>query len=207
MKCPVMGVRQSLWSEKEHELMFRYLGERKDDLMNHIYAVISSDQRYNKSHFFIEMSKYIKTKSDVQCKSRYQKKEGILLEALKIPQDVLKDYNEARKMKVNLAKSGQRASTMTRTTQEGSKKPMESNIQTISSYSGLKKAMREELIPKIANIELKNQMIRFIDHLPHDGDHFVEISSFNVNSMSFIKPKTNKHIKKKKFSGPDSKSN
>ena len=195
-RCPGHGVRLSLWSQHEHETMFQFLVDKKDELIDHINAVISSPLRYNKSHFFVGMASYVRTKNEKQCKSRYQKKEKVLLEALDIPAETLRAYYSARKLKHKLVKSGKTTMQMTKSTETVSRRPKDINYRPINTYFELRTALEQEIMPRIKNEVIRKQMQKFIDSLPTDGGAVGVLPSLNMSSISQILPRQGIQIKK-----------
>lgn len=182
--CPDYGERRGLWSKHEHELMFNFMVDKKAEVMSHIDVTISSIQRFNKSQFFVDMAKYIRTKTDKQCKSRYQKKERVLLEALDIPNNILENYFRSRVAKFRVVKHIQKDVSQTKFTQPESLEIGEKYFSPINSYNELRRVITIEVLPKIKNPQLKLKMKAFMERLPCDKDPIADQSVSHTSTFN-----------------------
>ena len=79
--------------------MFKYILKNKEIIVENLRANLEFGRKVNKSRFFIGMAEYIGSKTVNQCKSRYQKKEISMLEAIKVPVDILGRYKKLKNKK------------------------------------------------------------------------------------------------------------
>ena len=160
------------WSKEEHSLMVEFLNMKRDEMIKHINDNLAHAQRKNKSQFFIEMARHIGTKNKSQCKSRFQKRECDLIGMLNLPRELLEAYflDKEKKKKAYTAKRntdkekhGKTSKGITNNYNSKNKDP------SIRNYMELKEALKQKIIPKIVNDDLKNTIMDFISTLPVDN--------------------------------------
>lgn len=88
--------RAGMWTQEEHNKMVTYVLVHREEIIENATFNISNKTKRNRVRFFKEMSNFIGTKNEVQCKSRFQKKELVMLEAINMPKKLLKLYIESR---------------------------------------------------------------------------------------------------------------
>ena len=91
--------RKRIWTFFENQMMLAFLQSKREEIESHMVENISSEKRTNKNMFFKQMSDYIKTKNDLQCKSRYQKVEGSILDLIGIDSEIVNKYLELKAKK------------------------------------------------------------------------------------------------------------
>ena len=117
MKFNALNVRPSLikrkriWTFFENQMMLAFLHSKRQEIEAHITENIGSERRTNKNMFFKQMSEYIKTKSDLQCKSRYQKVETNILYLVGIDERIVRKYLELKAKKRTEKKSSKKILT------------------------------------------------------------------------------------------------
>ena len=160
------------WSKEEHSLMVEFLNMKRDEMIKHINDNLAHAQRKNKSQFFIEMARHIGTKNKSQCKSRFQKRECDLIGMLNLPRELLEAYflDKEKKKKAYTAKRntdkekhGKTGKGITNNYNSKNQDP------SIRNYMELKEALKQKIIPKIVNDDLKNTIMDFISTLPVDN--------------------------------------
>ena len=177
------------WSKEEHSLMVEFLNMKRDEMIKHINDNLAHAQRKNKSQFFIEMARHIGTKNKSQCKSRFQKRECDLIGMLNLPRELLEAYflDKEKKKKAYTAKRntdkekhGKTGKGITNNYNSKNQDP------SIRNYMELKEALKQKIIPKIVNDDLKNTIMDFISTLPVDN-------GFNHLVFHPIIPRPDKH--------------
>lgn len=86
--------RLGKWSDAEHNLMLRFVRMHKKQILTCMQALLKNNVKRLKGHFFKKMAKFIGSKSEIQCKSRYQKQEVALLQSLDVPPRILHHFME-----------------------------------------------------------------------------------------------------------------
>lgn len=191
---PKLGQRVSKWSEQEHLKMFKYLFTHRRELIDHISKNLHSSNRRNKARFFIDMSDFIGTKTESQCKSRFQKKEFAMLEALKVPNSLLSVYMRAKASKQTL--KANRSDELFSEVEE-SKETDNHNVKKLARCSTICEESTldiSSLTPKICNEMFKEQidMILASDSIENTDDlsqflNFMSTSQFPAQcNLSFI---------------------
>lgn len=79
--------------------MFKFLLNNQKWIVSYIKSCLTVNARTKRHRFFKEMAETIGTKTDAQCKSRYQKKEFRMLDGLELPPKLLKKYKKLKSNK------------------------------------------------------------------------------------------------------------
>lgn len=180
---------KNIWTQEEHHKMYLYMEEHRQDIIEHIQNNIDHETRINKSNFFVQMSKFIGTKSDRQCKSRYQKKEGVLLKALELPEKLIEKYIKAKKAKAKVHNWKKRVSIQSTQVCNSIVKQDELSFASIVTFSDLKAMILNDCLPKVQNQTVKNYLEAFIHNLPLDDETIGDIPSFDLHSLIQIQPR------------------
>ena len=191
LNMPLVGSRQGKWTESEHCAMFRFVEYYRDCIVEYMESNLIKKVRSNKRAFFTNMAAYIGSKTDVQCKSRYQKQEVSLLRALDLPDHLLKAFYKSRSMTLATAKKVEHvlSSYATETTLEEEKVCTDaSQHESIQSGGELKNALSGDFVPQLKNQSLITQMEHLISILPDEVPRYSDVPSFCQNSISLILP-------------------
>ena len=166
----------------------------RDDIVEYMESNLIKKVRSNKRAFFTNMSAYIGTKTDVQCKSRYQKQEVALMGILNLPPHLITAFEESRAVTLAVLESPAKIlnSYATETTLEEDKVCTDaSQHQSIQSPEELKHALSSEIVPQLKNQSLITQMEHLISILPDEVPRCSDFPSFCQNSISLILPQMN----------------
>ena len=190
LSAPVISQRHGKWLPEEHERMFAFLKDHRDDLVDYLEVNLEGSVKRNKRQFFTKMAAFIKTKTDKQCKSRYQKQELALLRALDIPQDLLASFQQKRSKESVPRPKKKRASLQTTEEDANSiKSPVvEKSAISIHTYDDLKTTLSVNFLPRIQNDVIRLQMERFLRGLSNESEGSDDLPSLNMNSLSIILP-------------------
>ena len=90
---------QNVWTKEEHTQMLLFMDQNRTLLEENIRRNIERCGRSNKAQFFVRMASVIGTKTDKQCKSRYQKKERVLLTELDFEPQLVDTYMRSKREK------------------------------------------------------------------------------------------------------------
>lgn len=186
------------WTKEEHAKMLGYMEDNRKYLMDNIKRNIGKANRSNKAHFFVNMAAYIGTKSDKQCKSRYQKKESQLLKDLNFSVDLVDEYVKFKKDK-SKKQLKQRESSQSTDVCNSMMKHQEPACETavdsqqtpsnfITSFEELKAIIISEFMPRIQNEDVRVYLHRFIQSFPSDENMPKQISSVNMNPFRMHQP-------------------
>ena len=188
--APPVGFRQGKWSELEHRAMFTFVKSRRANIIGYLQDNLVNNVRSNKRMFFIDMAEAIKTKSDRQCKSRYQKQELLLMRALNLPAHLMEKFQTQRNKPAFSPESVKKLMefnpTETTITSEQALPTDESQHASIYTFRELREALHSELIPQIPNQSIRTEIEHFISILPVDESEPAEMPSFCHNSISLI---------------------
>lgn len=182
---------KNIWSQEEQHKMLLFIDENREELSANIRANIDSTTRINKSQFFIKMSKFIGTKSDIQCKSRYQKKERALLEAANFPTNLIDEYMSIKKGKSNCKNLKKRTSTVSTNATNSMVKQEEMSFIGINTFHDLKTVIINDCMPKIQNDTVKNHLEAFVCSLPLNDQIKQDLPSCNFCSLVQAHDNTN----------------
>ena len=168
--------------------MLVFMDFHRQDLIEHIKANIDKEVRTNKSLFFVNMARFIGSKTDRQCKSRYQKKEGALLKTLDFPDELIQKYISAKKEKAKSVLSKKRTSLKSTKACNSMVKQEEPNSNQINTFTELKALIVNDCMPKIQNVTVKTHLERFIHNMPLDDRLNDDLPTFNLQSLIQIQP-------------------
>lgn len=183
MVLPPLGFRLGKWSEEEHELMFRFVKSQRKELISYLKSNLIDRVRCNKKYFFSRMAAFIKTKTDRQCKSRFQKQELRLMRALRLPHKLLDSLEQLRGRIVVLQDNPMMSTPRTDAPLTDDKVDLNrSEAPSINTLKALTDVMRSDLMPKIPNDPLRSFTERFIRSVPSD---LREISEFPSHFFHF----------------------
>ena len=191
LSIPAVGSRQGKWSESEHRAMFVFVQRHRSDIAEYMQSNLIDKVRCNKRAFFTNMAAHIGSKTDVQCKSRYQKQEAALLRALDLPAHLMKAFERSRPKTFAAVERPVKVfgSHATETTLEEDRVCTDaSHQQSIHSAKELRQALSAEIVPQLRNQSLISQMEHLISILPDEGSRCGELPSFCQNSISLILP-------------------
>lgn len=178
----------SIWTQEEHTKMLQFMNEERASIINHVNINIIKDTRTNKSHFFVRMSGFIGTKTDKQCKSRYQKKESQLLRELDVPAQIVEKYLKIKRVKIDTKAAKKRVSMQSTETCNSMVKQDETSFVSISSFSELKTIIMNEFMPRIQNEIVKAHLENFVHTLPSDDMSIGHFPAFNLRPMKLHQP-------------------
>lgn len=191
---PPNNIRQGKWSEAEHQKMFTFVKNHKKDIIEYLESNLIDKVRCNKRCFFIKMSKFIQTKTETQCKSRYQKQELKLLHSIKIPARLISKFEQSHGMQAIAAEHSEQilsAQPTEATMAESRLETSKSANYSIYTFKELREVLQHDFMPQIQNPTIKTQMEKFISVLPDDMDNCDEMPSFGQNSISALFPQIN----------------
>ena len=172
--------RKKIWNKDEEEAMLQFMFLMKEKLEEHMIQCINKNGRRNKSYFFKQMEKYIGTKTDSQCKSRFQKLEKRLLKKIGIEEKLMESYFKSKKQRKPLSEL--RENGIKEPCKEESikelvlKKPIP-KADRINSYSQLKTMITKLIIPFIKDKDIRDRMVFFAHELEDikEGDTLEEL--------------------------------
>jgi len=162
----------SVWTKEEHAQMLSFMDESRDFLLDNITRNINRQHRANKAHFFVRMSACIGTKTDKQCKSRYQKKERQLLKEMDFAADLVDAYLSSKREKNK--KSATAKSPRSTEACNSMLRADEAPTNTISSFEQLRAAIVSEFMPRVSNDVVLGRLQNFVQSFPSD-DKFVRL--------------------------------
>lgn len=173
---PPLIKRKRIWTFFENQMMLAFLHSKRQEIEDHITENISSERRTNKNMFFKQMSEYIKTKSDLQCKSRYQKVETNILYLVGIDERIVHKYLELKAKK--------------RTKKKISKKILTNHISN-ESMSTHRQSRRLSKKNEICAEWRQTQHSGESSFVKKEGWKRVRETSFKFNKDYFIKKRLN----------------
>lgn len=182
---------KSIWSQEEHRKMLVYLSEQREELVDHVRMNIERESRTNKNNFFVKMSKYIGTKSDKQCKSRYQKKEEMLFKAIHIPLDLVERYFSGKRSKSGHTSFKKRQSIQSTDTSNSMLRPVDTILAHINNFADLKAFLEREFMPKVTNETVKAYLDQFLSNLPTSEEALKDFSLAEITSLHQFHPRAN----------------
>lgn len=191
-KVPQFGIRTRKWTAEEHDLMCRFIKMNKFLLIAQMKQYVRSRMKINKYRFFIEMAEFIGTKTESQCKSRYQKKERTMLEALSIPSGLIDMYMRTRLLKPSVTKHIPIHSDSNK--EINSKNEIDhndfiDNSQTINDQDN--ENLNCSLMPYVQNDIIRDQIENFLTNLQTNHNEVDSNKSINNNNISFYIPLLN----------------
>lgn len=152
---------------------------QRDSIVSHIIINIKKHTRTNKSHFFVHMSRFIGTKTDKQCKSRYQKKESQLLIEINVPVAVVENYLQTKQVKIDTKVAKKRVSMQSTETYNSIIKQNEPSFTFINSFSELKAVIANDFMPRVQNEVIKAHLENLLHTLPFDDLSIVHLPAVN----------------------------
>jgi len=174
------------WTNDEHNKMILFMQNNRQELNEHIQINIEYKSRSNKSRFFTAMANYIGTKNVTQCKSRYQKKEEILLRCLDFPDNLIDKYFRVKGERARNLSFKKRNSVNSTQVSNSMVKQDEPTSSEITSFVDLKSLILSECMPKIQNQVVKSHLEYFLKNLPVDDDIIEYIPMINFSSIEEI---------------------
>ena len=194
LKAPATLIRQGKWSDDEHFLMFAFVKSRREEIIEYLEANFIRREKSNKRMFFSAMAASIKTKTDKQCKSRYQKQELSFMQNIDLPQHLLQHLLTRKGKSVVSDKNSKQASRTypTETTLLQSA-PIVSMYEqdSIYTFKDLRDMLFSDIVPQLQHHSLKSTMEKFIENLPGDLSACGEPASMCHNSISMLLPAIN----------------
>lgn len=156
--------RKKIWDEREELAMLQFMFLKKEWLENHMSECIRKKGRKNKNNFFKQMETYIGTKTDSQCKSRFQKVEKKLLEKIGIDSTLLEQYLLSKKQRKPLSEIQKNTNAVERMSKKIKKKKVQIGAlkeHKITSYIQLKTMIDKLIIPFIKDKDIQEKMMVF----------------------------------------------
>ena len=184
---PIPTKKSHRWSEHEHQAMFSFVKTHRNQIITHMEDNIKSDTKTYRKAFYVDMAQFILSKTEKQCKSRFQKYELKMLQAIDVPSKLIVSYMTKQKLKnrksIDFSKSKNIVEN-NKTTTYIETKCMESPIR---NYEELKDAINSNYIPCIKNKFIKDQLVSFVSKL---SDHENELKDLScVYAANAIKKK------------------
>lgn len=177
----------SVWTKEEHTLMLLFMEQRRDFLFENIQRNIAGISRSNKAQFFVSMSKTVGTKSDKQCKSRYQKKERQLLKEMDFPFDMVEEYIKS-KMEKNKKSKKRRDSPQSTEACVSMVKPDDPPSNSINSFEELRSILLSEFMPRVLNDVVRTHLQNFIQSFPTDETLVRQMPSLDISPFRLHQP-------------------
>lgn len=175
---------KSIWDHGDQKRMLLYLRNKTTDLMEHIRADIEAGIRTNKNNFFVDMAKFVGTKNIKQCKSRYQKKEKVLLKAIGMSHELVDAYfNIKRTKSMNSSFKNKESMTTTIDTSSSMLRSEELTITSIDSFIDLKSVLVQICLPKVNSEAVKIRLESFISDIPVGDGLIRELSTCYLNTL------------------------
>lgn len=190
--------------------MFEYVRRRRDELIEHYTHNLGHNSR-NKRYFFSDMARYIRTKSDSQCKSRFQKRELEIFAALDFPPELLKsltcNWAMARrkiKKKTNEVVTGdvsmleeleeeQKSDDVPKSNRDELNAAEEifavpqhnlNDAMIIRNYEDLRRVIGDSFLYRVENPAIREQIETFLQKLPQREEFVEDIPSLCMHSVS-----------------------
>ena len=179
--------KQNVWTQEEHAKMLDFMDESRDFLLDNLQRNISKVNRSNKAHFFVRMSACIGTKTDKQCKSRYQKKESQLLRELNFCPALVDSYVRTKREKNRKPQSHQESPQSTDVSQS-MVKAEEPSGSFIGSFEELKAVIIAEFMPRVKNEVVMTHLRNFIQSFPCDDSLVKKMPSLSISPLRFFQP-------------------
>ena len=179
--------KSSLWTLEEHKKMLTFMEENYDFLIDNIKRNVNNMGRSNKAHFFVRMALHVGTKSDKQCKSRYQKKEFQMLRELNVSPSLIEAYLATKKNK-NRVKKGQEKSHQSTVACNNSLKADESLIGGISSFEELRAVIIREFMPRVKTEMVRTHLQNFLKSFPIELDQGKQMPALSISPHRFYQP-------------------
>lgn len=175
------------WTREEHARMLDFMAENHDFLLDNLHRNISKLNRSNKAHFFVRMSLHIGTKSDKQCKSRYQKKECQLLKELNLPEDLVDKYIACKRDKSRRS-SKHRQSPPSTDACNSMVKADEPPTNAINSFDELKAVIVAEFMPRVQCEIVMAHLKNFVHNFPSENAIVRQMPSLSISPLRFYQP-------------------
>lgn len=80
----------SSWTIEEWNKLVEFTFTNKESIIENIRLNLHTGIKRNRHQFFKQMAKFIGSKSEAQCKSKFQKKEFIVYDIIEVPESLLK---------------------------------------------------------------------------------------------------------------------
>lgn len=165
-----------VWTAEEKSRMEVFLSSKTEEIERYMAEYVENNGKRNKIKFFKQMAEFIRTKTDKQCKSRYQKIEAKVLARIGLNDLLLKSYLVTKHKKRPLKA---RFKENVRERREEANK----EVLDIENYDDLKLALNVKIMPLICSEAIKTNMTCFIQGLP-DGVSRYDITAFSLNQAS-----------------------
>jgi len=182
---------KNVWTPFEHERMLEFLNQNTPLLIDYMKKYIKQSLRTNKKNFYIRMSNFIGSKSPIQCKSRYQKKEIALLKSVQISKKLIDNYLQSKRFKnANILKTSVLELDLTEDTQlmDTESEQKELDLDGIHSFSQLRNVILLSFLPKIQNDVIKSHLELFVNNLPSDNQIVQDIKCTDILWLCKIQP-------------------
>lgn len=177
----------NVWTKEEHAQMLCFMDENREFLLDNIQRNIRRMTRANKAHFFVRMSTCIGTKSDKQCKSRYQKKERQLLKELDFPHELVDEYMRSKREKNR--KNAAEKSGATTDASDSMLKLTETPSDTITNFTQLRNAIISDFMPRVTNNVVLMHLKNFVQSFPTTEQSFTRaMPSLSISPLRFYQP-------------------
>lgn len=157
------------WDLKEQEGMLKFMQINRSEIVEIIQSSIAQSVKLHRKSFFVRMARFIKTKNENQCKSRFQKKQPELLREIFVPEVIIERYLLLKSRKQHKCKhKTQKQLTLFNNLQpyyenENRHKNM---ISSINTFNELKSLFSETFMDKVDNESVKMHIKDFIEKLP-----------------------------------------
>ena len=180
-EIPILSKR---WNEKEHNKMFNYLHKNREQILTYMKENIDSEVKKYRKGFYKDMAKFIQTKNEHQCKSRFQKKELKMYEALGIPKKMMNKYFAKQKIKNKISQRNPSKNIFIQ-------KIGDDKCNMIKTYDDFKNVINNKFVPCIKNQVIKDQVIEFVNKLYEAEITLKKIPSLYLDNIDEIVPYTN----------------